>query len=100
MGGPAPPPFGPGDFDAYATKFNPDGSALVYSTFLGGSALEAAFEVAVDPTGRAVLSGVTLSDDFPTTPGAYDRSLGGSPETLRQDAFVARLAPDGSSLVY
>ena len=79
VGGPAPPPFGPGDFDAYATKFTPDGSALVYSTFLGGSALEAAFEVAVDPTGRAVLSGVTLSDDFPTTPRCLRPQLGRFP---------------------
>ena len=101
VGGPFPPIVPPpGDYDAYVTKFTPDGSALAYSTFLGGARLDAAFEVAVDPTGRAAVSGVTLSPDFPTTPGAYDRSLGGSPDGFRQDAFVARFAPDGSALVY
>ncbi|MGI9023053.1 MAG: SBBP repeat-containing protein [Acidimicrobiales bacterium] len=97
-GGPNPPPFPgpPGDFDAYATKFTPDGSALAYSTFLGGSRLDAAFEVAVDPSGRAAVAGVTLSPDFPTTPGAYDTTFPGGPP----DAWVARLAPDGRSLAY
>lgn len=96
VGGPLPPPVAPGDFDAYATKLTPDGTALAYSTFLGGARLDAAFEVAVDPTGRAAVTGVTASSDFPTTPGAYAATFAGG----LTDAFVTRLAPDGSGLVY
>jgi len=95
-GGMFPPQPGQGDYDAYATKFTPDGSALAYSTFLGGSALEVALEVAVDAGGRATVGGITVSHDYPTTTGAYQTTFGGG----RTDAFVTRLAPDGSHLAY
>ncbi|MCA1683587.1 MAG: SBBP repeat-containing protein, partial [Actinobacteria bacterium] len=95
VGGPAPPPFGPGDFDAYLTKLAPDGSRLEYSTFLGGSRLDVGFEVEVSLLGDAYVAGLTLSPDFPTTPGAYDRTLGGP-----YDAYVTKFSRDGSAVVY
>lgn len=94
VGGPLPPP-NPGDFDAYLTKLASNGSSLEYSTFLGASRLEAGFEVAVGSRGEAYVAGVTVSPDFPTTPGAYDSTLGGP-----RDPFVARFNRDGSALVY
>lgn len=68
---------------------------LVYSTFLGGVLYEAGEAVAVDPSGHAYVTGITPSADFPTTPGVIDPSLGGL-----ADAFVAKLNPSGTGLVY
>jgi len=67
---------------------------LVYSTYLGGSGFDDGAGIAVDAAGSAYVTGRTSSVDFPTTPGAFDRSLGGG------DAFVAKLAANGASLVY
>ncbi len=83
--------------DAFIAKLNAAGSALVYSTFLGGSAIEEASGIAVDATGSAYVTGGTDSTNFPTTPGAFQRVKGaGSSE----DAFVARLNPQGGALLY
>ena len=76
-----------GIFDAFVTKLNPAGTALVYSTFLGGSSLDEGFGIAVDTAGSAYVTGGTESPDFPTTPGAVQTGFGGTP-----DAFVAKLA--------
>jgi Tol biopolymer transport system component len=85
--------------DAFVTKLSPDGSTLRYSTFLGGSKEEGGIsegiDIAVDANGCAYITGVTLSPDFPTTPGAYDPSYNGD-----ADAFVTKLSPDGSTLRY
>jgi Beta-propeller repeat len=86
-----------GDFDAFVVKLSPDGSALEYSTFLGGSAADfGASGVAVDPRGYAYVTGHTGSSDFPTTPGAFDTTLAG----ISEDAFVAKVISDGSALAY
>ncbi len=68
---------------------------LVYSTYLGGSNFDDGVAIAVDSAGAAYVSGRTASTDFPTTSGAFDKSLGGG-----DDAFVTKLAPSGASLVY
>jgi hypothetical protein len=79
------------------TKLNPAGTALVYSTYLGGSGGEFGLAIAVDGPRRAHVTGETPSTDFPTepSPGAYDETLGGS-----FDAFVTRLNAAGTALVY
>jgi hypothetical protein len=82
------------NFDAFVTKFSPDGGSLVYSTYLGGSAVDEAFAVAVDSSGSAYVVGETFSSDFPIA-NAFKSTLTGS-----EDGFVTKLSPDGSSLVY
>jgi len=84
-----------GGVDAYVAKLAPSGASLVYSTYLGGSRVDAGVGIDVDPTGAAYMTGRTFSEDFPTTPGALDTSYNGG-----VDAFVAKLAPSGGSLVY
>jgi hypothetical protein len=96
---PLPPrPFDPnvhGDTDAFVTKLSPGGPPLVYSTFLGGSGRDDGLGIAVDAAGHALVTGFTFSTDFPTV-NALQSSHGGGD----LDAFVARLAPSGSSLIY
>jgi len=81
--------------DAFVTEIGPDGSALVYSTYLGGSGDDHGLGIAVDALGNAYATGFTFSPDFPTTSGAYQRSLLGS-----VSAFVAKVSANGSSLGY
>src|SRR5262249_62204033 len=76
-------------------KLNPTGSALVYSTYLGGVDVDDALGIAVDAAGNAYVTGGTTSHDFPTTPGAFSRTSGGG-----NDAFVTKLNATGSALVY
>jgi hypothetical protein len=83
-----------GAFDVFVTKLNTTGSALVYSTFLGGSGFDSAGGLALDAAGNAYVSGGAGSVDFPTTPGAFDTLPDGS------DAFITKLNPAGSALVY
>jgi hypothetical protein len=81
-----------GEFDGFAAKLNPAGSALVYSTFLGGSGFDSASGVAVDAAGNAYVAGGTGSAEFTTTAGAFDTTSGGG--------FITKLNPSGSALVY
>jgi hypothetical protein len=88
------------EFDAtetFVAKLNPTGSALLYSTFLGGSDLDDSYTIAVDASGAAYVAGYTLSTDFPTTPGAVQTLAGGGGN---QDAFITKLNATGSALVY
>jgi hypothetical protein len=85
-----------GEFDAFVTKLNPSGSALVYSTFLGGSGGDFGRDIALDTSGSAYVAGFTSSLNFPTTVGAFDTTHNGT-----VDAFVTKLNPIGSApLVY
>jgi len=81
--------------NAFVTKLDPAGSALVYSTYLGGSAYDRGSRIAVDADGNAYITGSASSDNFPTTVGAFQPSYGGL-----GDAFVTKLNPTGSALVY
>src|SRR5262249_49683866 len=83
---------------AFVAKLNAAGSGLIYSTYLGGSATDVGYGIALDPTGDAYVVGSTNSTNFPTTPGAYQSSLpGGSPNN---SGFVSKLSDTGDALVY
>ena len=79
--------------DVFVTKLNATGSALVYSTLLGGDFDDVGFGIRVDAKGSAYVTGRTGSSDFPTTQGAFERSPG-------DNVFVAKLNATGSALVY
>lgn len=85
-----------GPQDAFVAKVNPTGSTLVYSTYLGGSNVETGSGVAVDAGGNAYICGTTSSNDFPITPGSLQSTFQGG----GTDAFVTKLNPTGSVLVY
>jgi len=85
---------GGGYSEAFVTKINPAGSALVYSTYLGGSGNEKGWGIAADPSGSAYVTGETFSPDFPLS-GAMQVALQGT-----ADAFVTRINPAGTALVY
>jgi hypothetical protein len=86
-------------FDVFVTKLNRTGSALVYSTYLGGNSDEAFFfgqtgDIAIDPSGYAYITGYTESLNFPTQNAIQTVLKGGI------DAYVTKLSPSGSSFVY
>lgn len=83
--------------DAFVTKFNPSGSALVYSTYLGGSCDTEGWGIAVDAAGSAYVMGNTCSTNFPTV-SAFQPQYGGG--EFSRDAFVSKLNPAGTALVY
>jgi hypothetical protein len=71
-------------------KLNGSGSALVYSTHLGGSAFDFGRGIAVDASGSAYVTGRTESPDLPTTAAVLDTGLDGP-----RDVLIARLEPSG-----
>ena len=78
------------DGDGVLAVLSPDGSKLVYATFLGGSGDDLIRSVALGPNGEVYLVGSTSSRDFPVTPNVVQAELGGS-----ADAFVVKLVPTG-----
>ena len=80
----------------YVSELNSSGSSLVYSTYLGGSVLDEARDVAVDSQNNAYVTGRTYSSDFPTN-NAIQSSIGSSQDS---DAFVTELNSNGSALVF
>ncbi len=104
--------------DAFVIKLNPSGSGLVYSTYVGGSRDDFGSAVAVDAAGNAYITGYTLSLNFPATQGAFQTSFQGSGGQLNKpvcngvnqavpqpwfvtgDAFVTKLNPTGSQLIF
>jgi hypothetical protein len=81
--------------DVFVTKLNASGSTLAYSTYLGGSNVDAGNAIAVDPAGCAYVTGNTRSANFPTTPSAFDTSANGD-----ADVFVTKLDATGAALSY
>ena len=93
----------PGE-DAFVAKFSPDGTSLVYATYIGGTSGnysifqlgDSAFALDVDAAGSAYITGESHSTNFPITPGAWDTTYNGG----LSDVYVTKLSPDGASLVY
>jgi hypothetical protein len=91
--------FNDGQQNAFITKLSLDGTALIYSTYLGGSYADSGSAIALDSAGDIYVTGVAGSKDFPVTTGAFQQKtntccLGGT------NAFVTELNPEGTSLVY
>lgn len=84
-----------GSFDGFVAKLNPAGSALIYSTYLGGTQDDKPSGIAVDSFGDALVTGITTSPDYPTSATAPQTALVGG-----QDAFVTALNPAGSAVLY
>jgi hypothetical protein len=80
--------------DVFIFKLNPNGSSLIYSTYIGGDHYEESSDIAVDSAKNTIITGITYSTDFPTTQNAYDRIYNGS------DVFVVKIANNGSMLIY
>jgi hypothetical protein len=83
-----------GTIDAFIVKLDVTGK-MAYATYLGGNDDDAGSDIAVDALGNAYVTGWTLSDDFPTTPGAYQKNKSGF-----TSAFVSKLNDSGSMLLY
>ncbi len=90
--------------DAFVTKLNPTGSQLIFSTYVGGTLDDVALAIAVDATNNVYIGGYTISTNFPTTTGAYQRTFGGSEQQneffIFGDGFITKLNPSGTALVY
>jgi hypothetical protein len=84
-----------GAVDAFVTKFSSSGNNLIYSTYLGGTADDFSFAIAVDASGAAYVTGRAFSTDFPTIDAYQGTFQGGS-----SDSFVSKLSGTGNSLVY
>jgi len=87
-----------GDGDGYIAHINPTlgANALLYATFLGGNGIDEATSLVLDPNGHVIVSGYTLSPNFPVSANAFQKTYGGN-----TDAFITVLDPVGTSqLVY
>lgn len=88
--------YGGGSVDRFVCKVEPDGSAILFCTYLGGSGNEGSSVMDLQSDGTIILAGATEGGTgFPTTPGAWDQTLGGI-----RDIFVTALAPEGDALVF
>lgn len=82
-----------GLFDAFAVEIKPNGAGLVYGTYLGGSAEDVAYGIGIDAAGNTYIAGYTSSTELPTLNALQ-------PSNANTDAFVAKLAPGGGTLLY
>ena len=107
-------------WDGFVTRFNAAGSQMVFSTFLGAAPIfdaslpggqrgghESARVVVTDASDNVIVAGLTNSENFPTTAGAYDRThstltvaVSGGTISSRSDVFISRLSPSGLQLTY
>ncbi len=84
---------------AFITKLNPSGTALVYSTYLGGSGYNFGLGIAVDASGSAYLAGETTSTNFPVTGGAF-QTVNNAAAAEGYNSFITKLNASGSGLIY
>jgi Chitobiase/beta-hexosaminidase C-terminal domain/Bacterial Ig-like domain (group 3)/Beta-propeller repeat len=83
----------------FVTKLNPTGTALVYSTYLGGNTLDELTAITIDSSGDAYISGITFSSNYPTTSGAF-QTVNNSFTSNGFNAVVTKMNPTGSGLIY
>jgi len=88
------PAHGGGLLDAFVTKISPSGTAIVYSTYLGGTSGEHGNDIAVDSTGAAYVTGQTWSADFPLV-APIQAALSGA-----DDTYITKIDPAGASITY
>ncbi len=87
--------------DAFVTELNPAGNGLVYSTYLGGNSMDAAYGITLDDAGNAYVTGYTYSTNFPVTPGAFQPKLGCTNTVyINANAFVSEISAGGTTLNY
>ena len=84
-----------GSLDAFVAKISSDGSTLLYSTYFGGSGVDAATAIALDSSSNIFIAGITSSSNLPTLAAAQN-TLGGGGE----DAFITKFKADGTGLVF
>jgi hypothetical protein len=85
-------------FTGFVSKINPEGTAFVYSTYLGGSYSDVAYGIAADSEGNAYVTGQALSSDFPVYNALQSKFVG--TEGSSSAPFLSKIEPDGSSFVY
>ena len=90
----APPRDGSGENDAFVTKVDAAGNGIIFSSYLGGNGTDIAYGIAVDGNKNIYLVGKTLSNNFPTTTGAFIEN------PKRTDGFVTKISASGALLVY
>ncbi|UCG68917.1 MAG: SBBP repeat-containing protein [Thermoplasmata archaeon] len=86
--------------NGFLVRYRPSTSTLLFSTYIGGTALDVIWSIYLDENSDIYFSGITNKpgiegEPFPTTPGAYDRTMNGS-----KDAFIGKMSSDGSNLIY
>lgn len=85
------------DFDCFIAEVNPTGTGLYYASYLGGGIGDTATGIALSPSGYVYISGTTFSNNFPTTPGVYQRNgVGGA--FLAKVGIMRMTAPGGSEV--
>jgi hypothetical protein len=87
--------YGGGNWDVFVTKLNSTGTGLIYSTYIGGSSGDIGYDIAIDGSGNAYITGWTNSTDYDITPGAFQTTNGGN-----YDVFVTKLNNTGTDLIY
>ena len=83
-----------GKYDAFVAKLDPSAGVLVYSTYLGSKEIDFAYDLAVDPEGGALITGITLGEDFPEVFPLFER------RAEEGTAFLTRISPSGSALSF
>jgi Beta-propeller repeat len=91
-------------FDGFVAELDPNGSNLLYSTYLGGGSADAAFGIALDLSNNAYVVGITYSTNFPTTTNAFQKHIGVANGAYQAysyaNAFVAEISASGTNLLY
>ncbi|HXR04409.1 MAG TPA: SBBP repeat-containing protein, partial [Verrucomicrobiae bacterium] len=90
--------------DAFVAELDGDGANLIYSTYLGGSAADAAYGIALDSSNDAYVTGFTYSTNFPTSTNAFQKQLAATNSAFSSyfyaNAFITEISAGGGTLLY